>query len=53
MKIADKTYISLILFHALLGALVFAFLPLAKVYAFLMIGLGLILVIKNQNRNNV
>jgi hypothetical protein len=52
MKIADKTYISLILFHALIGALVFAFLPLAKVYAFLMIGLGLILVIKNQNRNN-
>ena len=52
MKITDKTYILLILFHALLGALVFAFLPLAKVYAFLMIGLGLILVIKNQNRNN-
>lgn len=52
MKITDKTYILLILFHALLGAMVFAFLPLAKVYAFLMIGLGLIIVIKNQNRNN-
>lgn len=52
MNRSDRNYILLILAHALLGALVFAFLPLAKLYAFAMIGLGLILVIKNQNRNN-
>ena len=52
MNRSDRNYILLILAHALLGALVFTFLPLAKLYAFAMIGLGLILVIKNQNRNN-
>ena len=52
MNSSERNYILLILFHALLGVLVFAFLPLAKLYAFAMIGLGLILVVKNQNRNN-
>ena len=52
MKIANKTYNFLLLIHALLGALIFVFPPFAKVYAILIIGLGLILVIKNQNKNN-
>jgi len=52
MNSSERNYILLILAHALLGVLVFAFLPLAKLYAFAMIGLGLILVVKNQNRNN-
>lgn len=52
MKLADKNYILLVGMHALIGALVFAFLPLAKLYAFLMLGFGLLWVVKNKNQNN-
>jgi hypothetical protein len=44
-------YLQLVLLHALIGALVFAFLPLAKVYGFGMLLVGVIWVVRNQNKN--
>jgi hypothetical protein len=49
---ADKDYIKLILTHIGIGFCIFFFPFLAKIYAFLIIAVGLYFVIKNKNKNN-
>jgi len=47
----EINYLKLVLLHVLIGAAVFFVLPLAKVYGFGMLLVGVIWVIRNQNRN--
>lgn len=46
-----KTEIILVVVHLLIGVLVYAIPPLSTLYEFLIIGVSLFLVIKNENRN--
>ena len=48
----DKDYIKLILGHVGIGVLIAFFPLLAKVYALLIVGVGLYFVIKNKNQNH-
>ena len=45
-------YVTALVLHALIGVLIFIFRPLSIVYAFAIIAIGCIHIVKNQNRNN-
>ncbi|MEO5775413.1 MAG: O-antigen ligase family protein [Flavobacterium sp.] len=48
----ERKYIIFILFHVLIGILVYVFRPLATLYAISIPMIGLYYIVKNQNRNN-
>ena len=48
----ENSYITLILFHVFIGFAIFFIEPLAKVYPFLIVIVGLFWVIKKQNSNH-
>ena len=52
MKKEDQSYLYLILFHTVVGALGFLFPFTAKIYGYSIFIFGVYYVIKNQNRNN-
>jgi hypothetical protein len=52
MKKEDKSYFYLILFHAVLGLLVYLFPFLAKVYGYAIFIVGIWYVMKTQNKHN-
>ncbi len=52
MKKDDKTYLFLILLHAVLGMLVFIVPFVAKLYGYAVFFLGIYYVVKKQNANN-
>lgn len=52
MKKEELFYIYLILFHAFLGALVFVFPFISKIYALSLFAFGIFYIIKKQNKNN-
>jgi hypothetical protein len=52
MKKEDQVYFNLILFHAVLGFIVYLFPFVAKVYGYAIFIVGFFYVIKKQNRNN-
>lgn len=52
MNKKDLSYINWIVFHAVLGALVFVAPFLAKIYTVSILIFGLFYVVKNRNRNN-
>ncbi len=52
MKKEDQSYLYLILFHVVVGALGFLFPFTAKIYGYAIFIFGVYYVIKNQNRNN-
>ena len=45
-------YVTALVLHALIGVLIFIFRRLSIVYAFAIIAIGCIHIVKNQNRNN-
>ncbi|WP_445453721.1 O-antigen ligase family protein [Flavobacterium sp. 25HG05S-40] len=49
---SDKNYLKLLLGHIILGALLFLFPFLAKLYAVVIVIVGLYYIIKNKNKNN-
>jgi O-antigen ligase len=48
----DKNYILLVVAHALIGLLIYTFPAFSKIYAILIVFVGLYFVIKNRNINN-
>lgn len=52
MKKEDQSYLFLILFHVILGAMVYAVPFVSKIYGYFIFIFGIYYVIKNQNRNN-
>jgi len=48
----DKNYILLVVAHALIGLLIYSFPAFSKIYAILILFVGLYFVIKNRNINN-
>ena len=52
MKKEDQTYLYLILFHVVLGGMVYAVPFVSKMYGFFIFIFGIYYVIKKQNRNN-
>jgi hypothetical protein len=52
MKKEDQSYLFLILFHVVLGAMVYAIPFTAKIYGYSIFIFGIYYVIKTQNRNN-
>lgn len=52
MKKEDQSYLYLILFHVVVGALGFLFPFTAKIYGYSILIFGVYYVLKNQNRNN-
>ncbi len=52
MKKEDLVYFNLILFHAVLGFLVYLFPFVAKLYGYAIFIVGVIYIIKKQNKNN-
>ncbi|MDP3679673.1 MAG: O-antigen ligase family protein [Flavobacterium sp.] len=52
MKKEDQSYLFLILFHVVLGAIVYAIPFTAKIYGYFIFIFGIYYVIKSQNRNN-
>jgi hypothetical protein len=52
MKKEDQTYLYLILFHVVLGAMVYAVPFVSKIYGYFIFIFGIYYVIKKQNRNN-
>ncbi|HEX9151311.1 MAG TPA: O-antigen ligase domain-containing protein, partial [Flavobacterium sp.] len=52
MKKEDLLYLNLILFHAGIGAMVFALPFTSKIYGYSILLFGVYYVIKKQNRNN-
>ena len=52
MKKEDQSYLYLILFHVVVGALGFLFPFTAKIYGYSIFIFGVYYIIKNQNRNN-
>ncbi|MDI1305627.1 MAG: O-antigen ligase family protein [bacterium] len=52
MKKEDQTYLYLILFHVVLGAMVYAVPFVSKIYGYFIFIFGVYYVIKKQNRNN-
>lgn len=49
---SDKNYLSLILTHLAIGLLIFSFPFSAKIYASLIIIVGIYFIVKNKNKNN-
>ena len=52
MKKEDQSYLFLILFHVVLGAMVYAVPFISKIYGYSIFIFGVYYVIKSQNRNN-
>jgi hypothetical protein len=52
MKKEDQSYLFLILFHVVLGAMVYAVPFISKIYGYFIFIFGVYYVIKSQNRNN-
>ncbi len=52
MKKEDQSYLFLILFHVVLGAMVYAVPFVSKMYGYFIFIFGIYYVIKTQNRNN-
>ena len=52
MKKEDQSYLYLILFHVLVGALGYVFPFASKIYGYCIFVFGLYFIIKNKNRNN-
>jgi hypothetical protein len=52
MKEKELSYIYLILFHAFLGGLVFAFPFISKIYTLTILMFGVFYIVKNKNQNN-
>ncbi|MFV5698644.1 O-antigen ligase family protein [Flavobacterium sp. ZT3R17] len=52
MKKEDQTYLYLILFHVVLGAMVYTVPFISKIYGYFIFIFGIYYVIKKQNRNN-
>ncbi|MFV8378289.1 O-antigen ligase family protein [Flavobacterium sp. LB3R33] len=52
MKKEDQSYLFLILFHVVLGAMVYAVPIISKIYGYSIFIFGVYYVIKSQNRNN-
>ncbi len=52
MKKEDLVYFQIILFHAVLGFLVYLFPFISKIYGYAIFIVGVIYVIKNQNKQN-
>jgi hypothetical protein len=52
MKKEDQSYLFLILFHVVLGAMVYAVPFISKIYGYFIFIFGIYYVIKSQNRNN-
>jgi hypothetical protein len=52
MKKDEILYLNLILFHVVIGFLVFLFPPLSKIYGYAIFILGSYYIIKKQNKNN-
>ncbi|MDI5895554.1 O-antigen ligase family protein [Flavobacterium algoritolerans] len=52
MKKEDQSYLFLILFHVVLGAIVYAVPFISKIYGYFIFIFGVYYVIKSQNRNN-
>jgi hypothetical protein len=52
MKKEDQTYLYLILFHVVLGVMVYAVPFVSKIYGYFIFIFGIYYVIKKQNRNN-
>jgi hypothetical protein len=52
MKKEDQTYLYLILFHVVLGAMVYAVPFVSKIYGYFIFIFGIYYVIKKQNKNN-
>ncbi|KIA85235.1 O-antigen ligase family protein [Flavobacterium sp. AED] len=52
MKKEDQTYLYLILFHVVLGAMVYAVPFVSKIYGYSIFIFGIYYVIKKQNKNN-
>jgi len=52
MKKEELSYVKLILFHAFLGALVFALPFVSKIYTFVIFLFGVYYIVKNRNKNN-
>jgi hypothetical protein len=52
MKKEDQSYLFLILFHVVLGAMVYAVPFVSKIYGYFIFIFGVYYVIKSQNRNN-
>ncbi|MDI6049162.1 O-antigen ligase family protein [Flavobacterium sp. XS2P24] len=52
MKKEDQSYLFLILFHVVLGAMVYAIPFVSKIYGYSIFIFGIYYVIKSQNRNN-
>ena len=48
----DKNYILLVVAHALIGLIIYSFPAFSKIYAILILFVGLYFVIKNRNINN-
>lgn len=52
MQTKEKNYITLIVIHIVIGVIVYAIPPFAKIYGFLILFSGLYFVIKTRNKNN-
>ncbi|WP_035667922.1 O-antigen ligase [Flavobacterium sp. 83] len=52
MKKEDQSYLYLILFHVVLGAMVYAVPFISKIYGYFIFIFGIYYVIKKQNKNN-
>jgi len=52
MKSRNLSYLFIILFHIFIGVAIFVLPVLSKIYNILIVIIGLIFVIKNQNKNN-
>lgn len=52
MKKVDQAYFNLILFHALLGFLIYLVPSVAKIYGYAIYIFGFLYIIKTQNKNN-
>lgn len=52
MKNTKLSYLAIIVFHALLALIIFVIPFFSKIYALLIVLIGVILIIRNKNRNN-
>ncbi|MET3028146.1 O-antigen ligase family protein [Flavobacterium sp. UW10123] len=52
MKNTKLSYLAIIVFHALLALIIFVIPFFSKIYALLIIVIGVIVIIRNRNRNN-
>jgi len=52
MQNKDKNYLALVIIHILLGVLVFYVPIVSQIYGYAMLLIGVVLVIKSQNKKN-